>query len=156
MTSYIGLDVSLREIAVCILEEDGRVRFEGCVPTQPEAIVRCLRDRAADAKRIGMESAALQQAANKGGRRAAHPGGPIPADTHKFGQAARVGDWSDSGPALSRCRGSRATRALPRDAARPSCAIRPDRQDGPQRHMHAASSQASQANGGAFPPPVAM
>jgi transposase len=56
MTSYIGLDVSLREIAVCILEEDGRVRFESCVPSQPEAIVRCLRDRAADAKRIGMET----------------------------------------------------------------------------------------------------
>jgi transposase len=56
MTCYVGLDVSLSETSVCILEEDGRVRFEGRVTSQPEAIVRCLRERAADAKRIGMET----------------------------------------------------------------------------------------------------
>ena len=56
MSSYVGLDVSLSETSVCVLEADGRVRFEGRVLSQPDALVRCLRERAADAQRIGMET----------------------------------------------------------------------------------------------------
>ncbi len=56
MTSYVGLDVSLGETSVCVLDDRGHIRFEGRVPSQPEPLVRCLRDRAADAARIGMET----------------------------------------------------------------------------------------------------
>ena len=56
MTSYVGLDVSLAETSVCILEADGAVRFEGRVKSTPEALVRCLAERAHDAQRIGLET----------------------------------------------------------------------------------------------------
>jgi len=56
MTSYVGLDVSLNETSVCVLDERGHVRFEGRVPSLPDAIVQCLRQRAADASRIGLET----------------------------------------------------------------------------------------------------
>jgi hypothetical protein len=56
MTCYVGLDVSLAETSVCVLEEDGRVRFEGRVPSQPEPMIKCLREKAGDAQRIGKET----------------------------------------------------------------------------------------------------
>ncbi len=56
MISYVGLDVSLSETSVCVLDDHGSIRFEGRVPSQPEAIVRCLRQHAADAARIGLET----------------------------------------------------------------------------------------------------
>jgi transposase len=56
MTCYVGLDVSLTETSVCVLEEDGRVRFEGRVSSRSDALVQSLRDRAPDAVRIGMET----------------------------------------------------------------------------------------------------
>lgn len=36
MTSHVGLDVSLAETSVCILEVDGAVRFEGRVKSTPD------------------------------------------------------------------------------------------------------------------------
>jgi transposase len=56
MTSYVGLDVSLAETSVCVLEAHGAVRFEGRVKSTPEALVRCLAERAADAGRVGLET----------------------------------------------------------------------------------------------------
>ena len=56
MTSYVGLDVSLAETSVCVLEADGAVRFEGRVKSSPEALVRCMAERAADAERVGLET----------------------------------------------------------------------------------------------------
>jgi transposase len=56
MTCYVGLDVSLNETTGCVLEEDGRVRFEGRAPSRSDALVQCLRERAPDAARIGMET----------------------------------------------------------------------------------------------------
>ena len=56
MTSYVGLDVSLNETSVCVLDNGGHVRFEGRVPSQPETIVHCPRHHAADAARIGLEA----------------------------------------------------------------------------------------------------
>jgi transposase len=56
MTCYVGLDVSLAETSVCVLEEDGRARFEGRVPSQPEAMIKCLREKGGAAQRIGMET----------------------------------------------------------------------------------------------------
>ena len=56
MTSYVGLDVSLAETSVCVLDERGAVRFEGRVPSLPEPLVRCLREHAGDAQRVGLET----------------------------------------------------------------------------------------------------
>ena len=35
MTSYVGLDVSLSDSSVCVLDDHGNVCFEGRVPSQP-------------------------------------------------------------------------------------------------------------------------
>ena len=56
MTSYVGLDVSLAETSVCVLDGEGRRRFEGKVPTRPEAIIRCLLQHAPEPERIGLET----------------------------------------------------------------------------------------------------
>lgn len=56
MTSYVGLDVSLAETSVCVLADDGAVRFEGRVKSSPEALIRCLAEHAPDAERIGLET----------------------------------------------------------------------------------------------------
>ena len=56
MTCYVGLDVSLNETSVCVLDEDGTVRFEGRAPSRSEALVECLRKHAHDAARIGLET----------------------------------------------------------------------------------------------------
>lgn len=56
MTSYVGLDVSLAETSVCVLDENGKPRFEKRVASQPEALIRCLSKHAADAARIGLET----------------------------------------------------------------------------------------------------
>ena len=37
-TAYVGLDVSLEETSICILDDDGRIIWEGSVPSEPEAI----------------------------------------------------------------------------------------------------------------------
>jgi transposase len=56
MGRYVGLDVSLKETSVCILDEDGARLFEGKVPSEPGAVSRLIRRRAPDAVRIGLES----------------------------------------------------------------------------------------------------
>lgn len=56
MGQYVGLDVSLKETSVCILDEDGVRLFEGKVPSEPGAIARLIRRRAPDAVRVGLES----------------------------------------------------------------------------------------------------
>jgi hypothetical protein len=40
--SYAGLDVSLRETAVCVLNEQGTIIFEGMIATDPDLIADCL------------------------------------------------------------------------------------------------------------------
>jgi transposase len=42
MGTFVGLDVSLKETSVCILDQDGRRVFEGKVASEPAAIVRLI------------------------------------------------------------------------------------------------------------------
>jgi transposase len=39
MLQYVGLDVSLAEVAICVVDEDGTIEFEGTAPSEPDAIV---------------------------------------------------------------------------------------------------------------------
>ncbi len=38
MTQYVGLDVSLKEVSVCVVDGNGDVIVRGTVPTDPDAI----------------------------------------------------------------------------------------------------------------------
>jgi transposase len=56
MGTFVGLDVSLKETSVCILDQAGTRVFEGRVASEPAAIARVIRKRAPDLVRIGLES----------------------------------------------------------------------------------------------------
>lgn len=58
MGTYVGLDVSLKETAVCIVGDDGTRMFEGKVATDPTILTRLIRKRAPDVVRVGLESGA--------------------------------------------------------------------------------------------------
>jgi transposase len=56
---YVGLDVSQKETAVCVVDQDGKVLFEGKAPSDPGALARVIRKRAPAAERIGFETGAM-------------------------------------------------------------------------------------------------
>lgn len=41
---YAALDVSLRSVAICIIDEAGKVRLERSVPSDVPDLVRCLNE----------------------------------------------------------------------------------------------------------------
>ncbi|KRR17642.1 IS110 family transposase [Bradyrhizobium retamae] len=59
MKQYVGLDISMEETSMCILDDAGKVMFEGSVGISPDAIAKVLRKRAAHAERIVFETGAL-------------------------------------------------------------------------------------------------
>jgi hypothetical protein len=44
MGTFVGLDVSLKETSVCIVDQDGTRIFEGKVASEPSAIARLIRN----------------------------------------------------------------------------------------------------------------
>ena len=56
MEIYVGLDVSLKETSICVVDNDGKVLCEGTVTSEPVAIAAFIKTKAADAKRIGLET----------------------------------------------------------------------------------------------------
>jgi transposase len=59
MKQYVGLDVSQDQTSMCVVDENGRVLWQGKCATTPEAIAGTLRTRASQAERIGLESGPL-------------------------------------------------------------------------------------------------
>jgi len=56
MELYVGLDVSLKETSICVVDRDGAVVAEGTAMSDPEAIAEYITSDAAGAVRIGLES----------------------------------------------------------------------------------------------------
>ena len=61
MEHYAGLDVSVKETSVCILDESGMICRESKVPSHPEDLVRLLKDPEWRLVRIGLEAGRLSQ-----------------------------------------------------------------------------------------------
>lgn len=61
MKHYAGLDVSLEQTSVCILDETGKVCREIKVASHPEDLLRILQDPAWHFERIGLEAGLLSQ-----------------------------------------------------------------------------------------------
>src|ERR1041385_1445975 len=59
MKQYVGLDVSQKETAVCVVDEVGRVIYEGKANSDPGALFALLKRRAPKAERIGFETGAM-------------------------------------------------------------------------------------------------
>ena len=56
MEYYVGLDASLKQTSICVVDQSGSVVREGVVDSDPEAISVYVRSKAPGAVRIGLET----------------------------------------------------------------------------------------------------
>src|SRR5579862_6381554 len=56
MQYYVGLDVSLKQTSICVVDQAGLVMREGVVDSDPEAISSYVTSKAPNAVRIGLET----------------------------------------------------------------------------------------------------
>src|SRR5438067_12051485 len=56
MEHYVGLDVSLKQTSICVVNQAGSVVREGVVDSEPEAIAAFVRSKAPGAVRVGLET----------------------------------------------------------------------------------------------------
>ncbi len=56
MELYVGLDVSLKQTSICVVDGSGGIVSEGTVNSEPAAIAAFIKTKAAGAKRIGLET----------------------------------------------------------------------------------------------------
>ena len=56
MELYVGLDVSLKRTAICVVDVDGVVVWEGWSDTHPEMIVGALKRVAGRVVKVGLET----------------------------------------------------------------------------------------------------
>jgi transposase len=61
MEYFGGLDVSVKETSVCILDETGKIVREAKVASEPEALLAVLKNPAYHFKRLGLEAGPLSQ-----------------------------------------------------------------------------------------------
>ena len=61
MKHYAGLDVSVKETSICIVDETGKICRELKVPSHPEDLLRVLHDPAWNLVRVGLEAGPLSQ-----------------------------------------------------------------------------------------------
>ena len=58
MQSYAGLDVSLRQTSVCVVDQTGKIMREGMIDSDPDVICNFIRTAAPNLARIGLETGA--------------------------------------------------------------------------------------------------
>jgi hypothetical protein len=61
MDHFAVLDVSVKETSVCIVDDTGGIVREVKVASEPEALLKVLRNPACRFKRIGLEAEPLSQ-----------------------------------------------------------------------------------------------
>jgi len=61
MKHYAGLDVSVKETCICIVDEAGRICRETKVVSHPEDLLAVLCDSAWRLERVGLEAGPLSQ-----------------------------------------------------------------------------------------------
>jgi transposase len=61
MAHFAGLDVSVAETSICIVDDHGKIVRERKVPTEPEAIIEALNGSGQACERIGLEAGPLSQ-----------------------------------------------------------------------------------------------
>lgn len=61
MSYFAGLDVSLRSVAVCVIDESGKIVIERTVPFEIEDVVACLRSVDGVVAQVGFEADVMSQ-----------------------------------------------------------------------------------------------
>ena len=59
MTYHTALDVSLRSVSICVVEDKGMIHFEGKVASGVDEIFSCLKQFSPDIHSVGFEAGAL-------------------------------------------------------------------------------------------------
>jgi transposase len=59
MDHYAGLDISLEETSVCIVNSDGKIIRESKVATDPDALAKELLAQKVEMKRVGLEASSM-------------------------------------------------------------------------------------------------
>lgn len=59
MLQYVGLDVSLAEVAICVVDEHGTIEFQGTALSEPDAIADWLIERDVHPEKVGLEIGGL-------------------------------------------------------------------------------------------------
>jgi len=63
---FCGLDVSLRETAICIVDADGKIMKELKVASDPNAIANAIRDSGFVCEIVGLELVMRQRCCRRG------------------------------------------------------------------------------------------
>lgn len=61
MMYYTALDVSLRSVSICVVDDEGAIQFEGKTTSDVADIVHCLKRFSLDITSVGFEAGALTQ-----------------------------------------------------------------------------------------------
>src|SRR5438876_4779286 len=61
MDYFAGLDVSVKETSVCIVDDAGKIVREARVASEPEALLQALANNSYRFKRVGLEAGPLSQ-----------------------------------------------------------------------------------------------
>ena len=61
MEHFAGLDVSVKETSICIVDDTGKIVREVKVASEPDALLQVLKNSAYRFKRIGLEAGPLSQ-----------------------------------------------------------------------------------------------
>jgi transposase len=56
MELYVGMDVSLKETSICVVDGKGEIVSEGTVISEPSAIAAFIKAKAGNAVRVGLET----------------------------------------------------------------------------------------------------
>ena len=67
MDHFAGLDVSVKETSVCIVDETGKIVREMKLASEPDALVAVLKNPSYRFKRIGLEAGLPQIQVRRGG-----------------------------------------------------------------------------------------
>ena len=66
MDHFAGLDVSVKETSVCIVDDTGKIVREVKVASEPEALLKVLRSPSHQFKRVGLEAGGVQRTRRSG------------------------------------------------------------------------------------------
>lgn len=59
MEHYVGLDISMKETSICIIDQEGKVVCQRREKSDPESIAKCLKNTKLPLKLVGIESGSL-------------------------------------------------------------------------------------------------